>query len=327
MSETYCVRLPLEFPGGYRIDELDPPAIAEILGHAVELSAKDGNYALTVKGIESEDAARAFLRKLHVGIWWAGLELKTGIRASPEPQKITYSDDPDKAGKKLMLQRPVDVVIDTAYPAIFREDARIARLSAGSVSIIKSIKPERFFAALREGLEQARPEVFACGAEVRERIESAIELYALSHFEPNIVPRFLLQCTALEVLAPARDSEPAHIVAKVDAWMSAAHACAGQRGTSESEQEDLKRLAQKAGQLKSLSHRERIRRFARQALGRARPGDLEDKIKRLIDAYDARGRFLHEGDRNKIESAASDMNDTLPILLKAVLNSRSDSAG
>lgn len=327
MSETYCVRLPLEFPDSYQIDGLDLPAKIKILDHSAQLSVEEGKYLLTVNGIESEEEARIFLRKLHAGICWASLELKTGIRATPEPQKIMYSDDPEKAGKQLMLRRPVDVVIDTAWPAIVHEGARIAKISAGSARIIASTKPKRFFAALMKGLERANPEVFADGSEAAGRIESAIELYVLSYFERNLIPRFLLQCTALEVLAPPGEEEPAHVVAQVEAWVNAAQTLIGKQGISESKQEDFKRLARKAEQLTSISHGERIRRFARQALSMEGASDIEDKIMRLMDAYGVRSRFLHDGKRKRIGSAATDMHEILPLLLKAALKGGNNSGG
>jgi hypothetical protein len=320
MSKTYCVRLPLEFPGSYNIQQVDPPAEAKILDHASEFSGGVGNYVLTVKGVGSLEEAHEILRRIHAGVYWAGLELKTGIKMARVPQSIYYHDDPDKIGKNLMLQGPVDAVIDTAQPAVYCEDKHIAKMSAYPGSVITGIKAERFLQVLSRGLEQASLASFEGDEEARERTESAIELYILSHFEPNPVPRFLLQCAALEVLAPRGEREPAHIVAQVDAWKKQAQAMADECKVEKTdEKKDFNRLAGNIGRLKTISHSERIRRFARKTLKRADQPNVNDQVKKLTHAYDVRGRFLHQGIRRDIERAAAAMNDILPELLKAVL--------
>jgi hypothetical protein len=321
MSKTYCVRLPLEFPGSYNIQQVDPPAEAKILDHASEFSRGVGNYVLTVKGVGSLEEAHEILRRIHAGVYWAGLELKTGIKMARVPQSIHYHDDPDKIGKNLMLQGPVDAVIDTAQPAVYCEDKHIARMSAYPGSVITGIKAERFLQVLSRGLEQASPASFEGDEEARERTESAIELYMLSHFEPNPVPRFLLQCAALEVLAPRGELKPAHIVALVDAWKKQAQAMANDERKVErnDEKKDLNQLAGDIGRLKTISHSERIRRFARKTLKATEVPNVDHEVKRLIDAYGVRSNFLHEGKRRDLERATLAMHDILPVLLKAVL--------
>ena len=139
------------------------------------------------------------------------------------------------------------------------------------------------------------------------RIETAIELYVLSYFEPRTIPRFLLQCTALEALAPACSHGDEHTTGIVDRWIS------------EANREGLPELAARVGNLKTTSHGKRILEFARTALERFGVEAVEEKVQRLKKAYSARGMFLHDGDDAGINVSATDMHDILPLILKSAL--------
>jgi len=318
MSETYCIRLPIQLPGGNRISDVDPAVEMNVLGLPAELSREDEYYVLTVKGIGSEEEAKALLRQLYAAVCWAGLELKTGIKALAEAQPVTYYDDPVKTGKNLGLGRPVDVIIETTRPAIYREGKRAGKITAGSVTAILSNKAERFLGALAQGLARANPEAFEADGQAAVRLETAMELYVLSYFEPHSVPRFLLQCTALEVLVPPAEAEPDRIIEQVNEWMAQAHAKAA-GVTDGAERKDFERLADNIGRMKRRSHGQRIRAFARARLEAMGVADIDETVARLVRAYNVRGRFLHDGNRKDIGEATTALHDVLPLLLKAVL--------
>ena len=239
--------------------------------------------------------------------------------SSSEPQEIAYSDDPEGAGNNLRLGRPIDTIIDGARPAIYLEDKRIAKIMAGGVTGKIVDKPGRFFTALTHGIERTNPEIFEVTDKATERLLLALDLYALSYFEPNALPRFLLQCTALEVIAPPAGKEPEFIAAQVEAWSAEAQAIAKRHSGDAVLQEHFDRLGNNVVQLKRTSHSHRIRTFSRETLERACVADADKKVEMLMRAYHVRGRFLHEGNSNDIGSATTAMHDILPLLLKAAL--------
>lgn len=319
MSDVFCLRLPLRFPENYEVSGLDRPFSARMLGFPVELE-RDGSYhVITVKNISCETEALSLLSRLRVGVHWAGLDLRTGIMIFWPAQAVKYFSNPEKAAKRMMLQDPVDAVIDSARPAIYLDRKNVRRLTAHGVNALHSIRPMRFLDALESGLKRAMPGLFDEKGQLGRRLQSAIDFYALSYFEPNVTTRLLLQCTALEVLAPSSENESSHILRRVDQWTAQLEVEINTLQSDSRERDDLIRFERRVRQLRKSSHSQRLLKFARDMLDRIGADHVDDKAKRIMNAYHTRSRFLHEGSTTNIGDAATTLHDLLPELLKAVL--------
>jgi hypothetical protein len=243
------------------------------------------------------------------------LEKHTAFRVTGEPKVERLFEDPDQAGENIEQQLglktgPVDAIIDTAVPTVYPTNARLRRVSAGSVGVLNSLPFERFSQSLREGLNVA-PTV-----NLTPRLDTALVLYNAHHYEASGTARLVTLVMGLEVLAESREKHPAAL-AILDRW-----------------QEDLASQLEEAKDpdvvfsLESLqrellfrredSLRGRVRRLALDAFDSEPEETRAAYARRVVDVYDLRSTLVHDGSLppSTLAEACIEARDLVAAIIK-----------
>lgn len=282
----YTLRYPIKLTENYMISASDEQRLT-IEGMEIELLQDAGYHVIIVSGLDSAEMAVEFGTRLWVAISWALLNRATGFQVNGEPSIERLYDNPEQVGKSLHLNRPVDVVIDTAFPAIYPTDARIARITAGSAHGSQQLAFESFATDLTEGLS------VATSASLPKRLRTAIDLFHTHYFELSDSARLLTLVMAMEVLSEGCKKHPVAIEI-LDNWGAEIRAL---RATKNDPEVDfaLECLEREVVFRCEDSLRSRVRRMTLDALCNEGEETRAKLGRSAVEIYDSRSKLVHDG--------------------------------
>jgi hypothetical protein len=316
------MRLPFTLAPG-RTLKLSDGGRFELLGHACEITQEYNQYALTVAGFDSEDAASGFLLKACAGLIWFGLKTSAGFRFNPEvtPVELFAQPKPIADGSHIASiavkkgWSELDGQYDADKTIIRPEHKRLIVWATGSASVRLDTPVPLLAKVMLEGVGEGRAELVLHDPKLR----LACEVYLSSHFESTAAASFLTRITTLEILvAEAQASAPVRVmVERFIAEVAAAQKCEREPAV----RRELESLASRLAYLRFRSIKSGIRRLVEEALRRdpeiQAPADVAKEVSRL---YDLRSTLVHSGevDSAAIRQGSSRLNDLVPRILRVL---------
>lgn len=292
--QTYRIDVPFQLPDGRAISvEKHHEVKVKVGNFTTQLTYDYPFYKLRLSGVPNNGAASRLFGKVVTGLYWAAIKHGIGIRLSSELQKPYYAADPVKAAKNIFgkdRKEGIDGAIDGGQPAIYPEDKRLASMTAMPVHAVMSLHPVKFLEALDEGVTVVNPK----SIDSISALKLAIELYCFAKFEASSSARFLILCIVLEVLAPQVRSTYTHI-RLIEDWMHEVSELAKQHPTDSPEYEELVRLRERLGNLKTPSHSERLQTYVRAVINEGNGTDGDQVAEDVKKLYGHRGKAMHEG--------------------------------
>jgi hypothetical protein len=105
-----------------------------------------------ISGFNTPDDAVSFADRLRKALTITAIEFHTAFTVNGKPRIEEKRDNPDVVGREMGLNRPIDVIIDTSFPAVYPSDARIGRVTANKIGVINRLPFERFEQSFSDGL-------------------------------------------------------------------------------------------------------------------------------------------------------------------------------
>jgi hypothetical protein len=321
-APSYSVRLPFVMAPG-RTFKLADGGRFDLLGHPCEMTQEHNQYALTVSGFDSEDAASTFLLKACAGLIWFGLKHAVGFRFNADTTPVELFPQPRPIAKGSHFDSitapkgwpEIDGQYDADNTIIRPEHKRLIVWATGYATVRLDTPVALLSQVMLEAMAEGRPERVLRHSKLR----LACEVYLSSHFESTPAASFLSHITTLEILVtdtPA--STPAR--AMVERFIAEA------RKTQNAENDPaLKRefesLASRLAYLRCRSIKSGICRIVEDKLRTdsdiGAPAEVAREVSLL---YDLRSTLVHSGgaDPATVRAASGRLNEVVPRVLKAM---------
>lgn len=319
---SYSVRLQFNLEPG-RTLKLTNSDHLQLLGYECKITQEYNQYALTIAGFVSEDAASTFLLKAGAGLIWFGLKKSVGIKVDLNiaPVRLFNQPKPIAEGSSLASiaykkgWREFDGDYDANKTIIIPDHKRLFRFSAGPVTIRIDTPASMLNNVMLEGMVEGRPELVLRNPKLR----LACEVFLSSHFESTPAASFLSRITTLEILVTdVLASEPVQTMA--ERFMSEATAAK----TNEKDTDvrlEFESLVSRLSYLRYRSIKSRIRSLVEEKL-QADPDIMEPaKVSKEVSLlYDLRSTLVHTGEANteKISDGNNRLNEIVPRVLRAI---------
>jgi hypothetical protein len=320
---AYSVRLPFTLSPGRTIVLPDDSGRFELLGHTCEIFREHNQYALTVSGFDSEDAAATFLLKTCAGLIWFGLKSSLGLRFNPDmtPIEIFSQSKPIAAGSHIASiaankgWSELDGQYDADKTVIIPQQKKLIIWATGSATVRLDTPVPVLSAAMLEGMAEGQPELVLRNAKLR----LACDVYLSSYFDSTPAASFLSRITTLEILsadAPASDS-----VRKMVERFIADAADVQKKETDAAVRRELESLLSRLAYLRYQSIRSGIRSLLEETLRNdpeiAAPAEVSKEVSHL---YDLRSTLVHSGevDPAAVREGNNRLNAIVPRVLRAL---------
>ena len=321
-APSYSVRLPFTLSPA-RTLKLEGGGRFELLGHPCEISQERNQYALTIGGFDSEDAASIFLLRAWAGLIWFGLKSSVGFRFSPEATPVELFAQPKPIAESSMIApiaaekgwHEYDGQYDADKTIIRPEHKRLIVWMLGSPTVRQDTPLSVLSEAMLEGMAEGRPELVTRDPKLR----LACEVYLSSHFESTPAASFLSRITTLEILVTDTPAS-GPVQSMVTRFMSDATSAQ----TNEKDvavRREFESLVSRLAYLRYRSIKSRIRSLVEEKL-RAEfdTADSAKASKEISRLYDLRSTLVHTGevDMAAIREGNNRLNQVVPPLLKAL---------
>jgi len=322
-APAYSARLPFTLSPFRTLKLAENGGRFELLGHVCEIIQEHNQYALTVSGFDSEDAASTFLLKACAGLIWFGLKSSIGFRFNPETTPVELFPQP----KAIAAGSPIAPIaatkgwseLDGQYDAdktvVIPEHKRLIVWATGSATVRQDTSVSVVSTAMLEGMAEGRPELVLRDPKLR----LACEVYLASHFENTPAASFLIRITTLEILitdAPA--SAPVQTI--VERFRTEA-ADAKKKEKDAAVQLEFDNVLSRLADLRYRSIKSGIRSLVEETLRNdpeiAAPAEISTEASRL---YDLRSSLVHKGeaDPQAIRAGNNRLNEVVPRVLRAL---------
>lgn len=321
-APSYSVRLPFTLSPSRTLKLADGGRF-ELLGHVCEISQEYNQYALTIVGFDSEDAASTFLLKACAGLIWFGLKNSVGIRFNPDTTPANTFTQPKPIAEDSPFASIVSEKGWREYDGHYDADKTIVRpdhkklfvFTAGSVSAQVGTPVSVMSKTFLEGMAEGRPELVLRDPKLR----LACEVYLSSHFENTPAASFLSRITTLEILVTgAPTSVPVQTM--VERFIDEANA-AKKDEKDAAVRREFESLVSRLAYLRDQSIKSRIRSLIDEKMRAepdiAEPAKVSKEVSRL---YDLRSTLVHTGeaDTADIQEGNNRLNEVVPRVLRAL---------
>lgn len=208
MSEDWTVDISAKTPLDRKASNEEITKQGTVLDQPAVLVTHGSSIRLKVSGFVSEAAANDACPYLCFGLKYLGVKKSLPIRFSETPRKVFLYDNPEEAAKNISktfggsgteFGSQVHGIMDEGAPAIYRSHHRIVMLSLGSPSVVTSL-----LGGDHKGLEDVDWGAGQASSvdELPANLETAIELFNNSGFEPSPSAEFIVLVAALEQIFP-----------------------------------------------------------------------------------------------------------------------------
>ena len=289
----YTLRFPFKTPAEHVISE-DVSTIT--IDHFAATLSRDGDFCvLEIVGFASEEEAENFLPRIRCGLTSLLLNQKLPVSGDLVSQKVYKADDPVKAAENLSksfggvdLGDEVHGLIDGAQPAIYPTNGNYRRLTAGSVSVLKTVASTNAASALGAGMLVEYP----IGLLEDQKLQTALELYGAYFTESSARAKFITLVMVLEAL---EESTPRPQV--IQDFLNTVNdmAEAHQRDVDENSDEifAFEALQREIVFRRGDSIRSQIRRLVFDTL--SGESNVDELARQAVQVYDKRSALVHEG--------------------------------
>jgi len=307
---SFTLRYPVQFVRPQSIGAVDKHVVGAL---NLSLEHDAGYHVFTVWHFESSEAAVQFSERLWLALMWAATIRHTAFIVNGIPRIETLLDDPEEAGRRLMLNRPIDVLIDKAFPAVFPSSARLGFVSAGTVGVSNHLPFERFAPTLQEALDVAG------SVRLTDRLSTALVLFNGHYYEASSASKLVTLMMCLEVLAEGQPKHP-EALALLDRWEAELQTTLVETADPDLAS-SLESLARELFFRREDSLRSRVRRLAFDSVRSREPDEREAFAKDVVRLYDLRSTLIHEGTvpAPKLGQASSEAREVVGEILRAQL--------
>jgi hypothetical protein len=291
----YTLYFPFTLPEGRKITASDKPI--KIGSLTFKLNVTDEKYGIKVSGFSTGLESRDFLNKL-----WAGMILLPVQRdLAPQNmsvvlQQIQYSEDPVTTGNNIAQTfgqekgEPVDVLINSAHPAMYQSDKRIMVLSSVDGTVTLTSSGDDILQVIGNNALKANSERLA----TNKKMKIALELFSSYFIESSPNARFLCLMLAFEALTEnIKRSKEANLL--IDRWERELKEKLDTTDSKTDEYESLECLRRELKFKREESIRRAVQYLVKDTLDKAGELDAEEAKINIRKAYDARSELVHLG--------------------------------
>lgn len=254
---------PLKFSG---INE--EVSLRQLPRRPIDVPSSPERFLIKGSGFSKEDAARAFGDRLKLVLAVVGCETGMGTDVGRDHATSSWATSIQDAVREQQGRQLRDIVHGLD---VFPEDPPITHLEI-SMTGTSTLSLNNFPEKIAQEATRIKP--------LPPKQSLALELYNLSHFEPDTKVRFLNLVTIIEVLAD-RGRKAKGIRDKIDELMRSVR-------TSELSCEEKDSLTSGLGNLKRESISAACRRMIAERRG-------EEAAQHIAACYEARSELLHDG--------------------------------
>lgn len=317
---SFTLRFPFEISPGREFSALDQGFEFQMLGHPASFSRTGERYIIKISGIASEDHAPILAAKLWSGLAWLLIQRDVGFSADLKFDRVTYADDPEKAGENLARAfgigqaEPIDGLVNGEYPSIYSSDKRIRFLSAGKGSAIISTPIDIVADAIIRGSSATN----AAQIPTDGRLRTALDLYSSHFYEYSANARLLTLTMVLEALkVPSKKPDAA--LRLLDKWKDELESVLASTPRGTQDYEGLASLERELIFRRDLSIRSQVRAMVHRTLEEVGYEDASSMADSAIDAYDKRSKLVHEGSLpdSELSEALRKAKEVAKLILEA----------
>lgn len=313
----YTLKFPFRLAPGREVGEDEASAT---LGDLQVSLTTNGHYCvMTAQGFPSEQDARDYVSRVWAGLMWLLLNRELSTISVLEPQAVAWAEDPKKAAENLsksfglVIDAPVDGLIDGAFPAVYLTSKRLRTITAGDVAVKLTTPKASVLAALVEGSSFPRSDKLI----EDNKLRVALELYGAYFTESSNNARFLTLVMALEALATGAPRPPL-VLKLIDDWKKEVEQLMSEGNLSPAEVASLESLSRELLFRKEDSIRRQIVDLVLSTLQNAKDAEAEKLAQTARTLYDLRSELVHEGKlpENKLSVAVSDAKALVQRILR-----------
>lgn len=296
-------RLRFPFKPIHWIKDFDEPVE---FGVATDLRARVRTEApyvvIDIEAFPSEDAALAYAPRVWNCLGYMAVQMNTGFFVDMTPSKVDLVDDPEKTARELersmgvLYTGPVHGWVDSQFPAAVPIGLNIRTTKFGTMTGSVTWPKDVYVAALARNLNS----VLSAQPYDNRRLRLAIELFSQSQREVSMRSRFLTLVIALEVLAEPSEKHP-NVVALLSEFAVKVKTALDHYPKDSDEYHALQSLHRDALFRKRDSLRSSLRRLVLDSLAHEPEPIRVARSKEMVDAYDLRGKLVHEGELSTTE--------------------------
>ncbi|MBK8163891.1 MAG: hypothetical protein IPK65_12395 [Gammaproteobacteria bacterium] len=224
------------------------------------------------------------------------IELRISPKWNPEPQDVTYSEDPVQTAMNLSkslnikIDGEVDGLIDGSRIAIFRSDSHFKSITGGNVSLTSGASSKRFFDFFFKGMESNDPD----SGYSHKKLGIALELYGAFFSEATPNARFLTLVMVLESLAESEE-RPKAVLDLLKKFKSQIEEIERNYSDDTNERVSLDSLKRELTHRKEDSIRKQIRSLVFNTISKNGDNDALAVSRQALEIYDKRSTLVHEG--------------------------------
>lgn len=288
----YTLRFPFKTPPDHVISE-DVSTIT--FDHLAATLGRDDDFCvLEIVGFASEEEAENFLPRIWCGLASLLLNQKLPVSGDFVPQKVYEADDPVKAAENLSKSfggadfgDEVHGLIDGTQPAIYPTTGSYRRLTAGSVSVLKTVASTNAASALEAGMVVKHPVALL----EDQKLQTALELYGAYFTESSARAKFISLVMVLEALAESTP-RPQVILDFLNTVNEMAQAHRRDVDENSNEASAFDALQREIIFRRKDSIRSQIRRIVLDTL--SGKSDVDDLASQAVQVYDKRSTLVHK---------------------------------
>jgi len=285
----FSLRFPFTLQAGHEIGDGANPLTLPLGSRelVLKLAKKGGtNYVITITGFSTKSEAETFTANMWGGLAKMLIDRTVPFNAPYRASEVQYLSEPT-VNAQFAQSGIIDGTADEGDAVAFRSEERLAVFGAGTPTVSISNPGNSFLADLAYWVGDPRSALLSAD----ERLRTAIELYSASFTESSRRARFLTLVMVLEVLTE-REVKDSVALALLDRWgLDLEEALAS--STTADERESLDSLRRELFFRRDKSIRSRVRALVLRSL--AADPDVAALARKAVEAYDARGKLVHEG--------------------------------
>ena len=293
--EKYSLRVPFQVQPGYAFGSTGSPSRTTYGSLSISLDQAQDGYALRLAGFSSTESALGFTPRIWTGLTTLMIERGSAFSGSMSPQPVAYTESMGKPAAGSLAKafeassgKPLEGIAHGDAPTIYETDKNVAFVHMGTPTVTVSIPADQALASLIKGFQtDGAQRLFD-----DERFRTAVDLYAAASFEQSPAARLLTLSMAFEVLAPVTYKHDA-VRKLAERWKNDVADARALYANDPVATAALDSFERELLFRQETSISGRIRECVFNELGGN--DQARAQAKRVLSAYDARSKLLHDG--------------------------------
>lgn len=321
-KESYSIYIPFSLAPGHKLLLTDAKAEFEEFEYGIKVEKLETHYALQVTGFCTEDEAKRFFPKVVSGLLWVSLKRKKSISFPKEITDVKFFDEPSSVAEESMIWNIIqdkgwetlDGTFNTNETVIIPENKKLTKFENGRATITLGMSCDLFVKDMAGVWKYKSPENVIENIKLR----TAVQLYTRIDFESSVYAQFLTMVIILETLTPSEDVSE-FCTSILNTLVKDVRKIKLEQEPGGSEFLDMEGLENRISNNRKQSFRKSIPKyFSGLATECTELGDPETIKGTLIDVYDGRSRFLHDGviDECKMKDWNTFLRNLIPNVLE-----------